>query len=245
MIRKIIEIINPQKDQTIIEIGPGLGAITKLIIANCAKLIAIEIDNNLSEQLTLKFQPEIINHQLQIINQDVLKINLPVILNLINLKIIRIVGNLPYNISTPLLFKLFAHTPLIQDMHFLLQKEVAERLVSPPNSKQYGRLSIMAQYHCKISIMLYVAANAFNPSPKVESCMVRFVPYVALPNIAKDYAHFYKLVTAAFSQRRKILSNAIKQYCNSAHLESLGIDPMVRPEQLNIADFVKISNSLI
>lgn len=241
VIQKIISTINSKQDQTIIEIGPGLGAITKLILNNCAKLIAIEIDHDLCDQLNMEFSQEIIDNKLKIINQNVLKIDLSSLTDNNNL---RIVGNLPYNISTPLLFKLFAHALYIQDMHFLLQKEVAERLVADFGNKQYGRLSIMAQYHSKINIMFYVGAKSFNPIPKIESCMVRFVPHINLPIVAYDYQHFYQLVTAAFSQRRKILSNSIKQYCNASDLKLLGIDPMVRPEQLSVADFVKISNSL-
>ena len=242
VIEEIITAINIKKDQTIIEIGPGLGAITTSIIANCAKLIAIEIDRDLFNKLTQKFQHAISNNQLTIINQDVLNIDFFSLLSP-NHKA-RIVGNLPYNISTPLLFKLFGCSSLINDMHFLLQKEVAERLGSAPNSKQYGRLSIMAQYHSKIDTMFHVGAKSFNPVPKVESCMVRFVPHTILPVKANDYEHFYKLVTAAFCQRRKILSNSLKQYCSASSLELLGVNPMARPEQLSVADFVKISNSL-
>lgn len=219
-----------------------MGAITKYLIANRSKLIAIEIDSNLCSKLTEQFLEEIINNRLKIINQNVLKIDLLALSD--HNKQLRIVGNLPYNISTPLLFKLFNYASSIEDMHFLLQKEVAERLVAEPNNKQYGRLSIMAQYHAKINIMFYVGAKSFSPIPKVESSMVRFVPYIKLPHIANDYQHFYKLVTAAFSQRRKILSNSLKQYCSASNLKLLEIDPMTRPEQLSVADFVKISNSL-
>lgn len=239
VIHQIIATINLKKDQSIIEIGPGLGAITRYIIQNCAKLIAIEIDYSLCAKLTNQFATEIINHQIKIINHNVLQVDF---LTLLDNNKVRIVGNLPYNISTPLLFKLFSYALHVDDMHFLLQKEVAERLVAAPNNKQYGRLSIMAQYHANMNIMFHVGSHAFNPAPKVESCFVRFVPHIILPDKANNYDHFYKLVTAAFCQRRKILSNALKQYGSANDLNNLGIDPKIRPEQLTVADFVKISN---
>lgn len=252
VIQQIITKINLQPDQIIIEIGPGLGAITKYIVDNCAKLITIEIDNNLCTKLTKQFSQAIIRQHLNIINQNVLTIDFISLIESNNLandldqdNKIRMVGNLPYNISTPLLFKLFSYASLIKDMHFLLQKEVAERLIADPDNKRYGRLSIMAQYHANMSIMFYVGAESFSPSPKVDSCFIRFVPHTSLPYKAHDYQHFYKLVTVAFSQRRKIISNALKSYCNADYLASLGIDPKCRPEQLSVADFVKISNELI
>jgi 16S rRNA (adenine1518-N6/adenine1519-N6)-dimethyltransferase len=248
VIQQIIKAIKPDQNQIIIEIGPGLGALTRYIINNCEKLIAIEIDSNLCSILIQKFNQEIIDHKLQIINQNVLKVDFISLIKQImgcseNLNIIlRLIGNLPYNITTPLLFKLFTYGSLIKDYQFLLQKEVAERLTALPNNKQYGRLSVMAQYHAKMKKIFYVGSKAFNPTPKVESCFIEFIPYIEPPFKANNYQQFYNLVITAFSQRRKKLSNCLKQYCTEKNLTNLGIDPGCRPEQLSVDEFVKISN---
>jgi 16S rRNA (adenine1518-N6/adenine1519-N6)-dimethyltransferase len=248
IIQSIVNHINPNKDQTLIEIGPGLGAITAPLLLGCTKLIAIEIDRDMISKLTNNFNKELQNNKLILINQDVLKTDFAELLtnNSATIKT-KIIGNLPYNISTPLLFKLFNLTPNsnLESMHFLLQKEIAERLVAIPGNRQYGRLSVMAQYHTKINIVLYVGSNAFKPAPKVESALVQFTPHAILPAIANDYQHFSQIVTAAFSQRRKILANSLKNYCNQSAWEALNLDPSVRAEQVSVADFVKISNFLL
>ncbi len=243
VIQQIINEINPINNQMILEIGPGFGAITVGLLNSSVKLIAIEIDNNLFNSLTSKFAQQISTNQLILINQDILNIDL-LALPINVTSELRIVGNLPYNISTPLLFKMFTYSKQIRDMHFLLQKELAERLVAKPNNKKYGRLSVMAQYHANINIAFNVQAESFKPSPKVESSMVKINPFIDLPYVAKDYVTFSQVVNAAFSKRRKILSNCLKEYCSDSHLRSLGVDPMLRPEQLEVADFVRISNSL-
>lgn len=248
IIQQIIHDIYPEDKQIILEIGPGLGAITDLLLNFNIKLIAVEIDNNLFKKLNLKFLNYIAINKLFLINNDILNIdllNLPINLDDPNrLNQLRIVGNLPYNISTPLLFKLFAYSKHIQDMHFLLQREVAEKLVAKPNNKKYGRLSVMAQYHADIQISFNVKAESFEPSPKVESSFVKIFPYTNLPFVAKNYLMFNNVVKAAFSQRRKILSNCLQEYCSDVYLKSLNIDPKLRPEKLSVADFVKISNFL-
>lgn len=248
VINAIIKHINPNNNQFIIEIGPGLGAITSYLLANCAKLLAIEIDRELILQLTQKFTEQLTNNKLILINKDVLKINFTELLNNYkqinaNLETIKIVGNLPYNISTPLLFKLFKLSN-ITSMHFLLQKEVAERLMAAPGSHQYGKLSIMAQYHAKINIVFYIDAHSFQPAPKVQSAMVQFIPYQQLPYQANNYQLFTQIVTSAFCQRRKMISNSLKMFCTTNHLTSLGLNPNSRAEQLSIQNFIKISNSL-
>lgn len=243
VIQQIINEINPIDNQMILEIGPGLGAITLGLLNSSVKLIAIEIDNNLFNSLTSKFAQQIATNKLILINQDILNIDLLALpINVISE--LRVVGNLPYNISTPLLFKMFTYSKQIKDMHFLLQKELAERLVAKPNNKKYGRLSVMAQYHANINIAFHVQAESFKPSPKVESSMVKINPFIELPYVAKNYVNFSQLVNSAFSKRRKILSNCLKEYCSDSHLRSVGVDPMLRPEQLEVADFVRISNSL-
>ena len=247
IIQSIVNHIQPNKEQILIEIGPGKGAITAPLFLICSKIIAIEIDRDMISQLNNTFNKEIQNNKLILINQDVLKTDFTELLTKYTTKIpTKIIGNLPYNISTPLLFKLFNLTPNpnLESMHFLLQKEIAERLTAAPGNRQYGRLSVMAQYHAKINIAFYVNSNAFNPAPKVQSAIVQFIPHTLLPAKANNYQFFSKIVTTAFSQRRKTLTNSLKQYCTKSDWELLNIDPSYRAEQLSVADFVKISNML-
>lgn len=247
VVQQIVQEINPNdnissiNNNVILEIGPGLGAITDSLLNFAVTLIAVEIDHNLFNKLLSRFFKQIAVKKLILINQDILRIDLLTLSQNLTSKL-RVVGNLPYNISTPLLFKLFTYSQHIQDLHFLLQKELAERLIAKPNNKKYGRLSVMAQYHAHISIAFNVAAQAFNPTPKVGSSMVKIIPFRHLPYVANNYKVFNDLVNAAFSKRRKMLSNCLQEYCTSIQLTSLGIDPTLRPEQLTVADFVKISN---
>ena len=255
-VNRIISTINGQANDIILEIGPGLGALTRQLVGSCCKLIAVEIDRDLVAHLQAAFAAEINNQQLIIINQDILRVDLSAVFaqHVIASRIadqanFKVVGNLPYNISTPLLFKLLQcglRIP-IQDLHFLLQQEVAERLIAVPGSKAYGRLSIMAQYHAAINIMFNLSPEAFDPVPRVYSSLVRLQPYLAdqLPIVAANYQHFYTIVTTAFSQRRKIISNGLKAYCNHQDWQALNIDPQIRPELLTVADFVNISNYLV
>lgn len=244
VIQQIIREISPADNEIILEIGPGLGVMTIEILNLASQLVAVEIDNNLFSHLNLRFSKQIATGKLILINNDILNVDLLKLpINLCNSRL-RVVGNLPYNISTPLLFKLFAYSQYIQDMHFLLQKELAERLVAKPNNKNYGRLSVMAQYNADIYIRLNVGPRSFFPSPKVESSLVKIIPYIDLPYVAKNYLTFKNVVNAAFSKRRKILSNCLQEYCSEGHIKSLDIDPKLRPEQLSVSDFVKISNSL-
>lgn len=246
--QNIVKYIHPKSDEILIEIGPGQGAITPFLLQQCHKLFAIEIDRELISILDQKFYSELKSNKLILIHQDVLKINFIELLNNYNSYKLKIVGNLPYNISTPLLFKLFTITPYIQNlesMHFLLQQEVAERLTALPNNHQYGKLSIMTQYHAAINIDCYVDPTAFNPQPKVNSALVKLIPHKNLPYTAIDYQHFSALVTAAFSQRRKVIANSLKNICNKSIWQQINIDPNSRAEQLGIKDFVNISNFLV
>lgn len=247
IITSIVDHIKTNSNQILIEIGPGQGAITAPLLAKCQQLIAIEIDRELIAELNKKFYNAIQTNTLILINQDVLYFNFIELLNKYSKNKIKIIGNLPYNISTPLLFKLFAlrTNQNLESMHFLLQKEVAERLIAQPKCHQYGKLSIMAQYHAKMNIVFYVKSSAFNPKPKVESAMVEFIPYKDLPITANNYEHFNQLVTTAFSQRRKILSNSLKNVCSKSDWELLNLNPTARAEQLSVHDFVKISNFLV
>ena len=157
---------------------------------------------------------------------------------------LRVVGNLPYNISTPLIFHLLGYASAIRDMHFMLQKEVVQRMAAGPGGGDYGRLSVMVQYRCKVEALFIVPPGAFNPPPKVESAVVRLTPFATPPHPAQDEACLRQVVNAAFQQRRKTLRNGLKGLITAEALESLGIDSKLRAEQLPLADFVRISNAI-
>jgi 16S rRNA (adenine1518-N6/adenine1519-N6)-dimethyltransferase len=205
IIEKIIKIIHPKPGDNIVEIGPGLGALTSHLVGHCGKITAIEIDRDLIQKLKIEYGDKI-----NLIEGDVLEVNFTQILSKDEGHgSLRIVGNLPYNISTPLLFHLMEFLPLIKDMHFMLQKEVVDRMAAKPGNKDYGRLSVMLQYFCEIEPMLFVPPSAFTPPPKVDSMIVQLKPR-AIENPVKDLSYFEKLVKQAFSQRRKTLSNTLK-----------------------------------
>ncbi len=235
IIDSILDAINPKPDQHILEIGPGLGALTSHLVASGANITAIEIDRDLSLILLNKFS-SCKNFQLQ--NIDILKYSIPLDNTL------RVIGNLPYNISTPILFKMFADISHIQDMFFMLQLEVGKRLIATPNSKEYGRLSVMAQYFCDIEIILNVPKTAFDPQPKVESCIIHFTPKHNTTDEVIDSKMFYNIVTSAFNHRRKTISNSLKDFLSASELESLNIAPNLRAENLKLDDYIRISNFL-
>ncbi|ODN42545.1 16S rRNA (adenine(1518)-N(6)/adenine(1519)-N(6))-dimethyltransferase RsmA [Piscirickettsia litoralis] len=244
IIRQIVDAISPKNTDHIVEIGPGLGAITEYLTIDAARLDVIEIDRDLIPRLQEKFG---MNSQFQIHESDALKFNFAKLLDKSNNPAssqLRIVGNLPYNISTPLLFHLFSFPGLIEDMHFMLQKEVVERMAAPAGSPDYGRLSIMAQYHSKVDMLFTVPPGAFNPAPKVDSAIVRLQPYKQPKIIAKNVKHFEKLVTQAFTQRRKTIRNSLKTMANTEQLEHAGISPELRPEVITLTQYVTLSNLL-
>lgn len=234
VIQQIIHAIHPQPDDNLIEIGPGLGALTKPLLTAVNHLHVIEIDRDLANQLmtTLGNTQKITLHL-----QDVLQVNF----NAFESKNMRIVGNLPYNITTPLIFQLLTFESNIQDMHFMLQKEVVDRLCAVPNTKDYGRLSIMVQYHCEAEYLFSVEPNAFFPAPKVNSAVVRLTPR-PFPIKASNIKLLQTITRDAFNLRRKTLSNALKLYLGSEDFIALDLNPMLRPEVLSITDFIKISN---
>lgn len=240
VIHQIIYAINPQATEHLVEIGPGLGAITALLLQSSAKLDIIELDHTLVPKLQTKFANY---HNLTIHQADILKFDLARIINT-NPKL-RIVGNLPYNISTPLLFKLLTYQDNIVDLHVMLQKEVAERLIATPGNKNYGRLSIMIQYYYQVTLLFTVPASCFTPIPKVTSAFVRLNPQQQLTNIASNFNEFKNLVTKAFNQRRKTILNTLKPIICQEELTKLGIDPSLRPEQLTSNDYLNISNFLV
>lgn len=239
VIDKIVQAINPKATDALVEIGPGMGAITEPILEACGKLHVVEIDRDLISILRPKFFnfPDFHIHE-----GDALKFDFNTILE--PGQQLRIVGNLPYNISTPLIFHFLAHHRIVQDMHFMLQKEVVERLASDPNTPAYGRLGIMAQYYCKVEPLFVVKPGSFSPAPKVDSAIVRLSPYDELPYPATDIKMFERVVREAFNMRRKTIRNTLKNLATAEQLEGIGIDTGLRPENLSLPDYVKIANYL-
>ena len=235
IISSLIEAINPLQNQLIIEIGPGLGALTKPLLKKINHLHVVEIDRDIVSWM----QNEYSSAAVSIHNIDALKFDFTTFGE--NL---RVVGNLPYNISTPILFHLLDNVSCITDMHFMLQKEVVERMVASPSTPAYGRLSVMLQYHLAMEYLITVPPEAFEPAPKVESAFVRCVPHATLPFVAKDQKHFAKIVMAAFGQRRKTLRNTLKGLLDDAGFAELEISSQLRAENLSVAQFVAIANYL-
>ncbi|MDF0378585.1 16S rRNA (adenine(1518)-N(6)/adenine(1519)-N(6))-dimethyltransferase RsmA [Methylophilus sp. YYY-1] len=235
IIQSLINAIHPQAEDLMVEIGPGLGAMTQPLLKQLNHLHVVEIDRDIIQWMQ-GFYPA---QKMTIHNSDVLKFDFGTLGERI-----RIVGNLPYNISSPILFKLLENTSQIIDMHFMLQKEVVERMVAAPSNAEYGRLSVMLQYRLQMEYLVTVPPEAFDPAPKVESAFVRCVPYASLPFPATDEALFAKVVTAAFGQRRKTLRNTLKGLLDDAGFSALNIDSQLRAENLSVAEFVAISNYL-
>ncbi|WP_419419778.1 16S rRNA (adenine(1518)-N(6)/adenine(1519)-N(6))-dimethyltransferase RsmA [Legionella sp. D16C41] len=235
VIENIINALYLHSADNVLEIGPGKGALTRLLLQHLQKLSVVEIDRDLQLFLANHFK----GAPLQIIGADALTIDYTKWGNQL-----RIVGNLPYNISTPLILHLLSFVKNIKDMHFMLQKEVVERLAASPGGKAYGRLSIMMQYHCDVTYLFDVPPEAFYPKPKVESAVVRLVPHIVSPYPAVELNMLQKLVATAFSMRRKTLANNLKSLINSNELSSLGIDARQRPEQINLLNYIKVANFL-
>lgn len=233
IIQSLITAIHPNADDLMVEIGPGLGAMTQPLIRHLDHLHVVEIDRDIIQWMQ-GFYPA---GKITIHNADVLKFDFAVIGERI-----RVAGNLPYNISSPILFKLLENTAQIIDMHFMLQKEVVERMVAQPSTPEYGRLSVMLQYRLQMEYLITVPPEAFDPAPKVESAFVRCIPYQTPPYPASDEALFAKVVTAAFGQRRKTLRNTLKGLLDDAGFTALDINPQLRAENLGVAEFVAISN---
>lgn len=234
VIQAIIHAINPKPTDQVIEIGPGLAALTRPLLKKLNTLTTIEIDRDLCEHLT-KLElpaPQILN----VIQADALTIDYSSFG-----ESTRVVGNLPYNISTPLIMHLLKYKQAISDMHFMLQKEVVDRLAASPNSKAYGRLSIIVQYHCDVECLFIVPPHAFHPVPKVDSAIVRLIPHRTSPYAAVCTETLQSTVALAFGMRRKTLANNLKPILNAAEISSLEIDPSKRPEQISIHEYVKIA----
>ena len=239
VIHRILRAIHARPGEHLVEIGPGQGALTEGLIDSGAKLDVIELDQDLVPLLKLRFG---LNPQFSLHQGDAMKFDFASLVH--DDKKLRVVGNLPYNISTPLIFHLLEHAACIGDMHFMLQKEVVERLAAEPGSGDWGRLSIMVQYHCRVEHLFNVGPGAFNPPPKVDSAIVRLVPHATLPHPAKDHRLLERVVREAFNQRRKTLRNTLKQLLPVAAIEAAGVDGSLRPEQLDLAAFVRLADQL-
>jgi 16S rRNA (adenine1518-N6/adenine1519-N6)-dimethyltransferase len=236
IIERIVSNIAPTADDNLVEIGPGQGAITAPLLAHCPSLNVIEIDKHLIPILLAQFAKY---PGFKIYQEDALKFDFS---QLATHKPLRIVGNLPYNISTPIIFHLLSFQHKIEDMHFMLQKEVVERIDSIAGEKNYGRLSVMVQYYCQVENLFGVPPESFTPQPKVDSAIVKLTPFKTLPFVAKDVTIFSSLVNVAFQQRRKTLRNSLKQLLSKEQIESLPVDISLRPENITLEEYVNISN---
>ncbi len=237
IIRKMIDAINPQVGDRLVEIGPGQGALTLPLLQRCKHLTAIELDHDLIPLLQLQADAM---GDLNLINMDILKMDLT---SLSLPSPLRIVGNLPYNISTPLMFHLLKYRKLIKDMHFMVQKEVAERIAAQPDNKNYGRLSVMLQYHCRCDALFDVPPGCFSPPPKVDSAVIRLTPHAENPFEDVDTSILQQVLLSAFGQRRKTIANSLRKLIDKSTLLSLDLNPKLRAENLSVADFVAISNT--
>lgn len=239
VIHRILQAVRPLPDQLIVEIGPGLGAITRPLLEAAGRLEVIELDRDLIPHLQRLCQGM---GELHIHNVDALEFDFLQLCQ--DERPLRLVGNLPYNISTPLLFHLLNQAHQIRDMHFMLQKEVVERMAAAPGHSAYGRLSVMLQQRCRVEPLFEIGSQAFRPPPKVESAFLRLIPYQQPPIDVHDQHRFQELVRLAFSQRRKTLRNSLRQLLSAKAIEAAGIDPGARPEILTVAEFARLSNCL-
>lgn len=258
IIEKIIRSINPKTTQNIVEIGPGQGALTYPLLKTLGHLNAVEIDRDLIQILNQQ-SPQ--HGNLTIHEGDALKFDFSrLIEDKNNTQVedrintqgeditpeskLRLVGNLPYNISTPIIFHLLEYIHIIDDMYFMLQKEVVQRMAAEPNSKTYGRLTVMLQWYCDVDYLFDIPPSAFNPPPKVTSSLVRLKPRAAPLAELTSTTQFSKLINRVFQQRRKTLRNILKNYIKEEDIQALGISPTARPETLSIMDFAQLSNAI-
>ncbi len=236
VIQRIVTAFDPKPTDHVVEIGPGEGVLTRELAGKVAKLDVVEIDRDLIECLRQSLPETVTIH-----NADALKFDFRA-LALSDTKL-RVIGNLPYNISTPLLFHLLDQAHCVDDMLFMLQKEVVDRMAAAPGGKDYGRLSVMLQWSAKVEKLFNVAPGAFRPPPKVDSSVVRLTPYEKPPVEVHDPQRFAAIVKAAFSQRRKVLRNTLKGLVASETMAQLGIDPGRRAETLSLVEFAALANA--
>ncbi|HEY2624143.1 16S rRNA (adenine(1518)-N(6)/adenine(1519)-N(6))-dimethyltransferase RsmA [Dyella sp. Tek66A03] len=237
-IERIVSAISPRADDFVVEIGPGEGALTLPLLAAAGKLTAIELDTDLIPALKARAASV---GELNIIHADVLKVDFTALAHRQGVERLRVAGNLPYYISSPILFHCVEHARAIQDMHFMLQKEVVDRMAAEPGSKVYGRLSVMLQLACRVEPLFTVPPGAFRPPPKVDSAVVRLVPLAREELPDADPERIYTIVKAAFAQRRKTLSNALKNVMDSSAIIAADVDPKARAETLSPHDYVRLA----
>jgi 16S rRNA (adenine1518-N6/adenine1519-N6)-dimethyltransferase len=235
IINAIVSAINPARQDTVVEIGPGLGALTEPLLERIDHLHVVEIDRDLIARLKKQHRPE----RLSVHEGDALAFDFASIGSQL-----RLVGNLPYNISTPLLFHLADYAEQVHDMHFMLQKEVVERMVALPGDSEFSRISVMLQYRFYLEWLIDVPPESFDPAPKVQSAVVRLIPKPAAELTARSHDKLAAVVLAAFSQRRKMLRNTLKSTLGDAGFNALGIDPTCRAEDISVEDYVRIANYL-
>lgn len=240
IIDNIVAAINPGIGQSIVEIGPGLAALTLPVAERIERMTVIEIDRDLVRRLSIHPQ---LAKKLIIIEKDVMKVDFSQLAEQ-EKQCLRIFGNLPYNISTPLLFHLFDYAGCIDDMYFMLQKEVVNRLVAVPNNKNYGKLTVMAQYYCEIIPVIDVPAWAFTPQPKVESTVTRLIPHKQPKYFVASVQLLYQITSYAFNQRRKTLHNSLNVLFNDSQLIEAGVDPTLRAENLSVGQYCELANYL-
>ncbi len=237
VIQRIVDLVDPQLEDHVIEIGPGLGAITRPLLERCRRLEVIELDRDVIPHLERRCEGvgELVIHR-----QDALTVDFAALR--CDTRPLRLVGNLPYNISAPLLFHVLASAEHLRDMHFMLQKEVVERMAAGPGEPDYGRLSVMLQYRCRVIPLFEIGPGAFDPPPKVDSAVVRLVPHAQPPVEVLDAARFEELVRRAFAQRRKTLRNNLRGLLDAQAIDATGVDPGRRPETLSLEEFARLAN---
>jgi 16S rRNA (adenine1518-N6/adenine1519-N6)-dimethyltransferase len=235
IITDIIRAIRPQSADLMVEIGPGLGALTRPLLQQLAQLHVVEIDRDILARLESDYpKGQLIIHAGDALKFDLAQLPAP----------LRVVGNLPYNISSPLLFYFAGYAERIIDMHFMLQNEVVERMVAEPSTPAYGRLSVMLQYRFYMEKLLDVPPQSFRPAPKVDSAIVRIIPLPVNQVRVLNQPLFAEVVAAAFGQRRKTLRNTLRSYLQEADFEILAINSQLRAENLDVAAFTNIANYL-
>lgn len=238
VVSRIVQAVAPSPGDHLVEIGPGRGALTRALLPYCdGRFDLVELDRDLVAILTDEFADleHVVIHSADALQFDFRSLDRG--------SKLRVVANLPYNISTPILFHLLAHTGIIQDLHLMLQKEVVERMIAGPGSKAYGRLSVNLAYHCTCEQLFLVPPGAFRPIPKVESAVVRLTPHATPPVDIQDLVLFNRIVTQAFSQRRKTLRNSLRTVLSAESMEAIDIAPIRRPETLTLAEFAALANA--
>jgi 16S rRNA (adenine1518-N6/adenine1519-N6)-dimethyltransferase len=236
VIERIVKAIAPKPGELLVEIGPGLGALTEPVAERAGHLTVVELDRDLAQRLR---EHPILADKLTIHQADAMKFDFTSLLQ--NGGKLKVFGNLPYNISTPLLFHLFSYAEQIENMHFMLQKEVVERMTAGHGSKTYGRLSVMTQFFCHAMPVVEVGPGAFKPAPKVDSAVVRLIPKPDSERQGVPVAVLNRVCLEAFNQRRKTLRNCFSNFASADDIEALGINPSLRPEQLPVSEFIRVA----